>query len=130
MPKKLPAIKLTCEVCFQPFTVQPYRAATAKTCSAKCRNTRASRVSAADRGNQQRFKGSGKSYPKFHGRHLHRIVAEAKLGRSLLPGEIVHHKDKNKQNAAPSNLKVTTQSNHVRIHFKEMMQARKLKAGF
>jgi len=37
---------------------------------------------------------------------VHRKVAETKLGRKLIPGEVVHHKDRNKQNNAPNNLHV------------------------
>ena len=36
----------------------------------------------------------------------HRIKAEKKIGRRLTPGEIVHHKDGNKQNNKASNLEV------------------------
>jgi hypothetical protein len=36
----------------------------------------------------------------------HRLVASEKLGRDLLPGEIVHHIDGNKQNNDPANLEV------------------------
>lgn len=36
----------------------------------------------------------------------HRIVAEEMLGRPLLPEEIVHHKDGDKQHNDPSNLEV------------------------
>lgn len=36
----------------------------------------------------------------------HRLVAEQKIGRRLLPGEIVHHIDGNKQNNGPENLEV------------------------
>lgn len=63
------------------------------------------------------LRGKGSGYIKRKGRHEHRIVAEAKLGRPLEPSEIVHHIDGNKQNNAPENLAVMTQSEHVRIHF-------------
>lgn len=36
----------------------------------------------------------------------HRLVAEQKLGRRLLPGEIPHHKDEDKQNNHPDNLEI------------------------
>lgn len=45
----------------------------------------------------------------------HRMVAERKLGRRLLPGEQVHHIDENKQNNDPDNLEVVTIAEH-RVH--------------
>lgn len=36
----------------------------------------------------------------------HRVVMERKLGRRLLPSEIVHHIDENKLNNAPDNLEI------------------------
>lgn len=61
--------------------------------------------------------GKGKSYPKLFGRHLHRIVAEIKIGRKLQPGEVVHHENENKRDASPSNLRVfKTQREHAKWH--------------
>jgi hypothetical protein len=37
-------------------------------------------------------------------RAVHRVVAEQKLNRRLRQEEVVHHKDRNKQNNHPSNL--------------------------
>jgi len=47
---------------------------------------------------------------------LHRVKAENAIGRLLAPGEIVHHKDENKQNDDPSNLEVLTNSEHCKQH--------------
>lgn len=63
--------------------------------------------------------GEGKTYTKTYGRHTHRIVAEQILGRPLIKGEIVHHIDGNKRNNDPSNLKIMTQSEHCKLHFKK-----------
>jgi hypothetical protein len=51
--------------------------------------------------------------------YLHRLIAEAKLGRYLDDNEIVHHKDGNPENNHWSNLEVTNQSNHVLEHLKD-----------
>lgn len=79
---------------------------------------------------QKTRRGSGKGYIKEDGVHQHRLVAEKILGRPLHKKEIVHHKDHNKQNNDPSNLEITTQSDHIKIHHKEMMEARKQKHGY
>jgi hypothetical protein len=49
----------------------------------------------------------------------HRLVAEQKLGRRLLPGEQVHHIDRNKQNNAPENLEVEADSAHHLVHHRK-----------
>ena len=42
----------------------------------------------------------------------HRLVAEKKLDRRLLPGEIPHHIDGNRQNNCPDNIEVTASRAH------------------
>ena len=46
----------------------------------------------------------------------HRLVAEKKIGRSLLAGEHVHHIDGDTQNNLPSNLEVLTAAEHRLEH--------------
>ena len=47
----------------------------------------------------------------------HILVAESILGRRLLPGETVHHKDRSRENNSPENIMVfKTKADHVRFH--------------
>lgn len=58
-----------------------------------------------------------KGYVKYYGRHEHRIVAEKKIGRKLMKGEVVHHIDGDKRNNKPDNLMVlSSQSEHIKLH--------------
>jgi hypothetical protein len=47
---------------------------------------------------------------------LHRVLMENKLGRLLLPGEEIHHKDEHKDNDDIDNLEVKTKPDHARHH--------------
>lgn len=50
----------------------------------------------------------------------HRYIAEQRLRRRLGPNQLVHHKDDNKLNNAPSNLRVESrQSHNMHRHKKE-----------
>lgn len=55
----------------------------------------------------------------------HRLVAEHSIGRLLLPGEIVHHKDRDPLNNHPENLQVMTQSDHRKLHARELAEEQK-----
>lgn len=72
-----------------------------------------------------RYTGRRDNYVKLKGRHMHRVVAEEMLGRALLPGEIVHHKDGDKWNNSSENLEVMTQAEHARIHCLERWHGKK-----
>jgi hypothetical protein len=74
----------------------------------------------SDKKGYQRFKDSNTP--------VHRWAAEKKLGRKLRNGEVVHHKDRNKANNAPSNLYMfRSQADHDRAH---KMDARKFGNAF
>ena len=51
---------------------------------------------------------------------LHRVLMENKVGRQLGPGEIVHHKDENKENDRIGNLELKTRSEHSAHHAKKV----------
>lgn len=61
--------------------------------------------------------GDEHCYEKYYGKHLHRILAEKKLGRKLKPGEVVHHIDSNCRNNSLDNLQVLpSQAEHAKLH--------------
>lgn len=64
------------------------------------------------------------TYKKLLGRHEHRVLMELHLGRKLVKGEIVHHIDGNKHNNDLSNLKLMTQSEHIKSHIEEIQKIR------
>lgn len=67
--------------------------------------------------------GKGLTYEKTFSRHTHRVVAEQKLGRKLIKGEVVHHIDENKRNNHPDNLIVfSSQSEHAKWHIENSIK--------
>ncbi len=46
----------------------------------------------------------------------HRLVAEAKIGRPIVPGEVVHHLDRDKKNNNAVNLLVLSRAEHLLVH--------------
>lgn len=50
---------------------------------------------------------------------VHRIKVEKSIGRRLKEGEVVHHKDGNKENNNIKNLQIMTAYDHAMLHFSE-----------
>lgn len=84
----------------------------------KVNKTINNRVEKIEKSRLSKMKPSRKSYSKFYGRHLHRVIAEKMLGRKLNADEVVHHIDGNKRNNKPENLQVMTRSEHIREHLR------------
>ena len=127
--------KAVCFRCGKEFDRYPGKQKNNRTfCSRDCYNTQMGEDNILKRVNQkggltieerkkiskaQRRDGSGKNYKKYLGRHIHRIVMEQKIGRSLVEGEAVHHIDGNIRNNNPDNLMLfKSQAEHLEWHIK------------
>jgi len=132
----VPKIKVKCEICGK--EIQRYQCEILKHifCSRDCSkiytSTRMKNINANLNPSRMREETKNKirathilysgkkGYPKTNHKHTHRLIAAEKLGRKLKIGEIVHHKDGDKQNYSPDNLEVLkSQKEHANLHFKD-----------
>ena len=122
LPDAAPRNCLGCGCMFTPARKRANQEYCSRPCFLRTQRTpehqkAAAKAAAAAR---EHIRGTGQKHPyvKEGGRHQHRMVAEEKIGRPLTPGEVVHHRDENGHNNAPSNLDVLpSQAEHARLHF-------------
>ena len=125
-------VQIACVICGISFSVRPSRIAKgAKYCNYKCHQIGEGRKGGKIRAVQMQAASQGRAYTKMFGRHTHRVIAEQKIGRALMDGEVVHHIDGNFLNNHPDNLQVLpSQADHLRVHIREMLAARKRKHNY
>jgi len=109
-------VDLKCQHCGKDYAVEPHRKTKSRFCSFLCRQSGISIETATKRGNTLRYSGNGKTYVKFHQRHLHRCLGELKIGRKLSTDEVVHHINGNPRDNRLENLTVMTNSEHTILH--------------
>lgn len=111
-------INKQCIQCGNGFKVHRYRLDTAKYCSKQCQLKSLKGKFKAN--GHERIMHNGYTQIRINGEYVykHRWMMEKFLGRKLLPTEIVHHRDGNRQNNTYSNFKRMDKKKHDTIETK------------
>jgi Pyruvate/2-oxoacid:ferredoxin oxidoreductase delta subunit len=125
-----PKVKRICETCGKEFLIMQCRLrnGNGKHCSNACRlaSITSNGKSIHEFGYVLLKKPEHPSSNKWGFVYEHILVAEKKLGRNLLPKEVIHHIDGNVENNDPANIEILpNHSAHKRLHD----QIRLLKSG-
>ena len=70
--------------------------------------------------------GSCHTTGEHKGRSVHVVAMETRIGRHILPDEVVHHIDGNRRNNEINNLALMTRAAHTRLHRREESFFRKV----
>jgi len=125
---KWKSIKRICIECGNSFFAQPctIKIGNGKLCSAKCRVSYVARKMEKpgsiykDKLGYVYILMRGHTGATFGNRYVKRalLVAEKKLNRTLVKGEITHHKNGIKDDDSPENIEVMSRKEHNRLHGK------------
>ncbi len=83
---------------------------------------RAAYMKAYRRANPEKTGYLGTRINGYQSTQTHRLMAKITIGRDLLPGEVVHHKDQDLKNNQPENLLIfKSQADHLAHHRGEVV---------
>lgn len=118
-----PQITLECPHCHESFAVPRWQAKKRKYCSHSCASVNKVGVpykTGPEHGNHKGGNTSVAGYRRVYENGVlvyeHRLTMERHLGRKLRPDEHIHHINEDKSDNRIENLKIVSNSEHIRLH--------------